>query len=197
MTDLVTNYRADSAIIYSWVRIATEKGRLQDCGWEYDAVGERRVICIHRLRQHAPFGRINWFVQICQSVFARPSGGIDAVRQGVITGDLKALIGLEYVRITDHRYKAVKFCLGLLQSGFCHPLVFFQRGCHGELEIAHQGLHPGFAFRREVALNIERTELFTQLALNSANRPFPTRTLLFTPGNCAAEEIEIGIVQFA
>src|SRR4051812_16344534 len=59
MTDLMTDDRADSAVVDRIVGMHVEKRRLQNRSGEHHLVRWRVVISIHGLRRHMPFGTID------------------------------------------------------------------------------------------------------------------------------------------
>ena len=78
VADLVTNYRADAAIVHGIVGVGIEERWLQDGGRKHDFVFERAVIRVHRLRRHAPFSTVDRFAQLGE--IALEIEAADAVR---------------------------------------------------------------------------------------------------------------------
>ena len=63
MTHLVTDHRANRAVVHGRVSIRIEEWRLQDRRGECDLVHERVVVRIHLLRVHAPLGSIDRLIE--------------------------------------------------------------------------------------------------------------------------------------
>ena len=89
MSDLVTDYRPDTAVIHRIVGVNIKEWWLQDCCGENNLIHGGVVIGIHCLRSHMPLVAIYWLSEFGDgAIYFKRSCAID-ISNEVICGDLK------------------------------------------------------------------------------------------------------------
>ena len=89
VADLVTDDRADAAVVLGRVGVGVEERPLQDAGREADLVGARVVVGVHGLRQHEPLVAVDGRADLAQLAVGLERRGGEHVAEQVVGADLE------------------------------------------------------------------------------------------------------------
>src|SRR5689334_3397512 len=101
MCHFMTNYSANTTIVYSIICSKIKERKLQDASREYDLVIAGIVIGIDRRRRHTPTVFVNWLSPATDHVVVSPLAGTLAIAQEIIAVNSNSTIILPLVRISN------------------------------------------------------------------------------------------------
>ena len=165
MAHFVTNDAADRTIIDGGVCSQIEERRLKDGSGKHDFVPVGRIIGVHRLGQHEPFGLVDRLAELGDHVLPGPVIHRHGVGEGV-RAHIQVRIGLEVLRISNFWGEfgelVMCFCLRVV----AHPVDLIEIAGHGRSQILYQIVHGCLVLAREEALGIDFADTFSDGAFD-------------------------------
>ena len=195
MADLVTDDRADGAVVHGVVRFHVEEGRLQDGCRKNDFIQRRAVISVDRLRCHTPLGTVDGSTLAFHVAIEIGHGHTFEIAEQIVRPDLDRRVIAPRIRIADFRreFGQLVQCLGL--GGVGHPVQFPDADLVSLDQVADEIEHSLFRFGREMPGDVHLAHDLTESAIDDVDCTTPAFLLLLGARKCLAVKFEILLVQ--
>ena len=204
---LVADDGSNSTVVADIISLWIKEWGLQDGSGEVDAVEQRVVESVHRLRCATHLGLIDGLAP----VFTQLGGTClffdadEVLYEVLILADINILlhilplVGVAHINIYSMQLRQR---LGL--GGVAHPGILIQTVLEGLLQVFHQTMHALLAGLREILLDIELTDGLAQMATDHIDGTLPAGLLFLhtadglagferTVGKCIAKVTTVGL----
>src|SRR5665213_1800356 len=191
MADLVTDHRADGAVVGGLVALRVEEGRLEDRGREDDLIESGVVVGVDHLGRHEPLVAIDRRTDLRQISLELELRSRTNVGENIIRVDPQCRIVAPPHRVTDLRRERVEFLEGPTTRRLPHPLQIGDALSVRLDEVRDEFIHTRLHFGRVVAFHVDLANRFTHGAFDEGNATLPSRANRFGAGERATVEIEV------
>ncbi len=197
VADLVSDHRADAAVVRGVLGIRVEERRLQNRGREHDHVHGRLIVGVHRLRIHQPFVLVDRLADLGKLVSGLVQiGRAHVPREARVLTHVQCGIVAPMVGVADLRRELRKLLQSLRLGLLAQPGGAGDGDAVGVDEIAHQLLHATLGGLGEVAPHVFAAHVLAADAVDQRHAALPAVALLLLAGEHLAVEVEVRLVEF-